>query len=180
VFRHPFVLFLALLLAGAGAAAQPLRTTHYLGREVRTDLAGRLPYGEDACVLMREERDGGDRIVETVTQAGRSPSSPALVRVLTLTRRGRSLVFDAVEGDGDGRGTRTYTDAGMGTWRSAMERRGGGREEGGGEPAGAGFRTRCAVSGSAFGMLLTTTFTPVGPDEYARRAARMRPPPGAE
>lgn len=177
---HPHPLFLALVLAAPAPAQAPARTTHYLGREVRTAPDGRLPYGDDPCALMRQELDGGDRIVETRTQAGRSPSSPAQVQVLELTRRGRSLVFDAVEDRGEYRGTRTYADAGMTLWRCDLRHRGGGRVEGAGEPAGEGFRTRCAWSGFGNDMLVTTTFTPVAPEEYARQVARMRPPPGAE
>jgi len=171
------LLFLLLPLA---LAAPPVTVDYYYGREVRTALDGRIPYGDSHCVLKREVEEGGARIVETTTEPGHSPSMPASTSVRELKRRGTSLVYDAVEDHGAFTGTVTFIDAHLNQWQCDFKRREGGSLKGNVERSQKGIRTHYTLVLPNISMLLEGTLEPVSAREYEREEASMHPRRGAE
>ena len=152
----------------------------FLGQEARTSPDGRIPFGADPAAFRRDRLDGGARLVDTFTQPGRSPSSPASVSRTVLRRRGTSLVYDAAE-DKDGfTGTYTFADERLAAWTCRLEGRDGATLAGRGEYDGQTLRSWCLLDRPGLAMLLSGTFQAVPEPEYRARVACMDPPPGAE
>jgi hypothetical protein len=169
-----------LFTAGMALAAETPAVAFYAGREVRTATDGIIPYGDSRCVLKREVAEGGARIVETTTQPGPSPSMPPLVSVRVLTRRGPSLIYDAVENQGCFRGIVIFLSASMDQWRTILRRKGGGSLNGTGDLTGMGLRLHATLTLPKDAMFLDGTLTAVPAEEYERVEAAMHPPAGAE
>jgi len=170
-----------ILSLALGAAEQPQAPDHwYLGWEARTSPDGMIPYGTDPEAFKREVLEDGVRILETFTQPGRSPSSPAVVSHTVLRRRGNSLVYDAEE-DRDGfAGIYTFNDVHLNTWTCDLKGRNGASLTGRGDCDGLGLRTRYLLVRPGLAMLLEGTCQAVPEREYETRVAGMRPRPGAE
>ena len=90
-----------VLRAADGAA-------YYYGQVSFFSPDGKLPYGNTDSAVKREVMDGGERIVETVTQPGPGHAMSPREFVTELKRRKKTLVYDVSDAGGTFTGSGVY------------------------------------------------------------------------
>ena len=173
------VFWFGALLTGASGSGIPAGTSYFVGTESRFALDERIPYGNTPCATRVEMSGDGGRIVFTTLQPNRSPSGPPLMQVLTLTRRGQSLVFEASR-DAEGPvGTVTFRNSQMNTWQGEFIFSVG-SEHYRGTCTKEGLSLRMELTGVPTPMVVRWTLKAVSQRDHDLEVKDMLPRPGSE
>ena len=162
-----------VLRAADGAA-------YYYGQVSFFSPDGKLPYGNTDSAVKREVMDGGERIVETVTQPGPGHAMSPREFVTELKRRKKTLVYDVSDAGGTFTGSVTYKDSGLKAWTYDIKLKEGGTIKGSGWLTPEGVKTEKRLLGVARPMTVREDLKTVSEGEYKMRVDEMRPPAGAE
>ncbi len=174
-----FVFWLGALLTGAPGSGIRAGTSYFVGTESRFSSDERIPYGNTPCATRVEVSGDRGRIVFTTYQPNQSPSGPPLKQVLTLTRRGQSLVFEASR-DAEGPvGTSTFESAQMSTWLGEFTF-GAGHEHCRGTCTKEGLSLRIELTGVPTPMVVRWTLKAVSQRDHDLEVKDMLPRPGSE
>ena len=181
-FKVGFIIVAAALSACAGTVVLKAAggTAYYYGQVSFFSPDGKLPYNKTDSAVKREVLDGGDRIVETVTQPGSGHSMRPKEFITGLKRRKKTLVYDASDAGGTFTGTVTYKDPGLKAWAYDIKLKAGGAIKGSGKLSPEGITTEKQLSGGSRPMLVKEDLKTVPEREYKMRVDEMRPPGGAE
>jgi hypothetical protein len=182
VFKIGLIILAAAAAACAGAVVLKVSDSEvfYYGQVAFFSPNGKLPYGETEAAVRRQVLENGARIVETVTQPGRSPGMRPVEIVTELKRRGRTLAYDASDAGATFTGTLTFKDAELKAWTYDIKLKAGGTIKGTGELTPAGIKTAKQLAGTGRAMLIREDLGVINAAEYKRRVAELLPARGAE
>lgn len=124
--------------------------------------------------------DGGERIIETVTQPGPAHGMRPKEFVTELKRRRKTLVYAASDAGGTFTGAVTFKDPGLKTWTYDIKLKAGGTLKGSGGLTPEGLKTEKGLAGVDRPMLVREELKTVSERDYKMRVNEMRPPGGAE
>ena len=161
-----------------GCAGTPARkpaegTVYYFGQVRYSSVDGKQPYGGTTSAVMREVLAGGDRIIETVTQPGRSPATPSQTFVTRITRRDHALVYDAADDEKTFTGSLTFSGPDLAAWAYDIKLASGALT-GSGRLTAAGIATDKTLA-IARPVRITEDLRVVTKAEYEAQIAGMRP-----
>ncbi len=178
------LIFLAAAGLAACAAAVTLKvnegTEYYYGRVSFLSPDGRLPYGNTESAVKREIAAGGARITETVTQPAPSPSMKPETIVTVMTRRRKTLVYDAADAGKTFSGTLTFLSPDLGSWTYDIKLASGGTIKGKGSIVKKTLATDKQLEGVKRPMRIKEELKAVSEDMYRVRLSQFNPPGGAE